>query len=165
MSAFVIDSFAYCRNGEHREGDIPVAGLQRLTEDTADDAGTLHWVLQGGSDQMGHSRLDLSVAGKVHLTCQRCLTPFEFAIDSHSSLILAKDEEQIEGIDALLEDDSVDVIVGSAVFNVVELIEDEALLALPLAPKHDVCPDAATLEALKGASKPSPFAGLKNLKS
>jgi len=31
-------------------------------------------------------------------------------------------------------------------------------------PKHEVCPDSQLLDALK-ADKPSPFAGLKNLKS
>lgn len=164
MNAFVIDSFDYCRHGERREGDLPVAGLQRLNEDTADSSGTIHWVLQGGTDQLGHARLNLAITGSVQLMCQRCLTPFAFAIDSASSLILAKDEEHIEGIDAILEDDSVDVIVGSTVFNVLELIEDEGLLALPLAPKHEVCPDKETLEALKAAGKPSPFAALKNLK-
>lgn len=164
MNAFVIDSFAFCRLGERREGDVPVAALQRLAEDTADDSGTIHWTLQGGTDQMGHARLDLTVAGNVKLNCQRCLTSFDFEIDSASSLILAHDEEEIDGIDEIMQDDSVDVIVGSKVFNVLELIEDEALLALPLAPKHDVCPDAKTLEALKSASKPSPFAALKNLK-
>ena len=36
-------------------------------------------------------------------------------------------------------------------------------LALPLAPKHEVCPDARLLDELD-KKKPSPFAGLKNLK-
>lgn len=43
-------------------------------------------------------------------------------------------------------------------------IEDEALLALPQVPKHDVCPDSKLLDVLK-SEKPSPFAGLKDLKS
>ncbi len=165
MNPLVIDSFAFCRLGEHREGVIAVADLPRLEEDTADGSGELHWVLQGGTDQLGHARLDLQVKGKVQLMCQRCLTAFAFEIDSTSSLILAKAEVEIEGIDAILEDEGVDVILGSAVMDVLELIEDEALLALPLAPKHDVCPDPEDLERLKATAKPSPFAALKNLKS
>ena len=164
MSPLVIDSFAFCRLGEHREGVIAVADLPRLEEDTADGAGSLQWTLNGGTDQLGHARFDLQVNGSVQLMCQRCLTAFSFEIDSHSSLILAKAEVEIEGIDAILEDEGVDVILGSAVFNVLELIEDEALLALPLAPKHDICPDPKDLERLKASSKPSPFAVLKNLK-
>jgi len=54
------------------------------------------------------------------------------------------------------------VIVGSRTMNAFDLIEDEALLALPQVPKHDVCPDSALLDELK-SEKPSPFASLKNL--
>ena len=164
MNAFVIDSFGYCRLAERRNGVLPVTALQRLSEDTADNSGELTWELQGGTDQLGHSRLDLSVTGTVQLICQRCLTPFTHTIDSNSSLILGRDEAEVDGIEAVLDDESVDVIVGSATFNVIELIEDEALLALPLAPKHEACPDQASLDALKAAGKPSPFAVLKNLK-
>ena len=99
----------------------------------------------------------------VQLMCQRCLNPFAFDIASESILILAKDETRADEIDALLEDDTIDVIVGSKTLNVVELIEDEALLAIPLSPKHLVCPDQATLDARNGAKKSSPFAVLKEI--
>ena len=164
MSAFVIDSFAFSRLGEERHGVLPVAGLKRLTEDTANTSGELAWTLRGGADKYGHARLNLTVDGTVQLVCQRCLTSFDYSIASASSLILARDEAEVDNIDAALDDDEVDVIVGSSAFNVIELIEDEALLALPLAPKHEECPDQATLDALKASAKPSPFAALKNLK-
>jgi uncharacterized protein len=44
------------------------------------------------------------------------------------------------------------------------MIEDEALLALPLSPKHDVCPDPSDFAAAKSGKADSPFAVLKNLK-
>ena len=56
------------------------------------------------------------------------------------------------------------VIVGSRECDIRQLLEDEALLALPQAPKHEQCPDTSLLESLK-SEKVSPFAGLKNLKS
>jgi len=64
----------------------------------------------------------------------------------------------------LLEDDEVDVIVGSHAFDLLQVIEDEALLALPLSPKHETCPDRDAFERLKEDRKESPFAVLKNLK-
>ena len=164
MNTFVINSFEFCRLGERRSGTLALADLPRLAKEAAGSAAPLQWVVQGGTDQFGYARLDLTVTGSVELMCQRCLTPFAFAIDSSSTLILARDEQEVDKLDAVLEDDELDVIVGSKEFNLVELIEDEALLALPLAPKHATCPDAATLEALKSAAKPSPFAVLKNLK-
>jgi uncharacterized protein len=55
------------------------------------------------------------------------------------------------------------VIVGTRSMNLMDLIEDEALLALPQAPKHDVCPDTALLDTVRSEKK-SPFDALKALK-
>ncbi len=164
MSAFVIDTFEFCRLKERREGDVAVADLPRLAEDAADKSGGVHWLLQGGSDKLGNSKLVLSISGVVQLMCQRCLTSFAFEVVSESTLIFAKDEDSIEEIEALLADDAIDVIAGSKAANVAELIEDEVLLAIPLSPKHEVCPDQATLDVLKSTKKASPFAMLKNIK-
>ena len=164
MHAFVIDAFEFCQAKDRREGDMAIVGLPRLAEDTVDRVGQVSWVLQGGVDRSGHSRLNLSVSATVHLMCQRCLTPFAFKVASESTLILAKDEASIDDLEAMLPDDSVDVIAGGQALNVAELIEDEVLLAIPLSPKHEVCPDQAALDALKGAKKPSPFDVLKNMK-
>jgi uncharacterized protein len=125
---------------------------------------SLHWSLQGGADSLNHPQLILSVSGAIELMCQRCMTPLKFAVESESVLILAKTDERADEIDALLADDTVDVIVASKTLNIMELIEDEALLAMPLAPKHDICPDNASLDDLMGTKKASPFAVLKGLK-
>lgn len=164
MNVLVIDAFEFCRLKERREGDFAVADMHRLAKDTLDKSGTIHWAVQGGSNHLGHPTLTLSVSGAVQLMCQRCLQPFGFDIDSVSTLVLAEDEEGIDEIEALLADDTVDVIVGSRSQNVVELIEDEALLALPLSPRHEVCPDQARMGAAEGAQKVSPFAVLKGVK-
>lgn len=164
MSAFVIDAFDFSRLKERREGDVLVADLARLSAESVNKSASLHWTLQGGADSLNHPQLILSVSGSIELMCQRCMTPLKFAVESESILILAKTDERADEIDALLDDDNVDVIVGSKALNVMELVEDEALLAIPLAPKHDVCPDNAALDDLMGAKKPSPFAVLKGLK-
>jgi uncharacterized protein len=78
-------------------------------------------------------------------------------------LVLGRDDEEADQIEEILDDESIDVIVGSACVDIRDLFEDEALLALPQAPKHEVCPENGLLDALK-SEKVSPFAGLKNLK-
>jgi uncharacterized protein len=92
------------------------------------------------------------------------LTPFAFDIESESVLVLASDDASADAIDALLDDDAVEVIVGGRNFSILELIEDEALLAIPVSPKHVVCPERLVTGTLKDAEKVSPFAVLKNLK-
>ncbi len=164
MNAFVIDAFEFCRLKERREGEIAIADLPRLADESTDRAGSMHWALQGGTDEQGHAQLTLSVAGAINLMCQRCLTPFVFDVASESILVLAPDEASADEIDTQLADESVEVIVGSRNFDIVQLIEDDALLTIPLSPKHEVCPDHVAPAAEQDAKEESPFAVLKNLK-
>ncbi|MES2740798.1 MAG: YceD family protein [Pseudomonadota bacterium] len=163
MNAFVIDAFEFSRINGSREGVTPVAEMTRLTKDCADASGEISWKVTGGASQQGYPQLRLSVAGSVNLICQRCLTAYAHRIDSSTVLVLGKDDEQADEIEALLDDEAIDVIVGSRSMHLGALVEDEALLALPLAPKHAVCPDSSALDAL-ASEPPSPFAGLKGLK-
>jgi len=165
MNAFVIDAFEFCRLKERCSGESLVSDLPRLAEEVVGKSGVIRWSLEGGTDTLGHPMLLLSVSGSVQLMCQRCLTPFESDIASIASLILAKDEVGADDIEAMLqEEDAFDVIVGSKALNIRDLIEDEALLAIPLAPKHEVCPDQAALVDLQSNKKASPFDVLKGLK-
>lgn len=163
MNAFIIDAFEFCRLKEHRQGEISVADSSRLSGECVDKSAVLSWSIDGGTSSLGFEQLRLSVSGSVTLLCQRCLTPCTFEIASESSLILAKNDAHADEIEAMLDDDTIDVIVGSKELDVVVLIEDEVLLAIPLAPKHDRCPDTAALKALNGAKKISPFDALKRL--
>jgi len=164
MNAFVIDSFDFCRQKEHRAGEVPVAGLARLSAESVNQSGMLKWSLQGGFNNRGNPQLTLSVSGQVQLRCQRCLGVFPFDIESESVLVLARDEANADEMDALLADEPVEVVVGTKAMDVMALVEDEALLALPLAPKHGVCPGQALPDPMQDENKESPFAVLKNLK-
>jgi uncharacterized protein len=164
MSAFVIDAFDFCRTNGSRDGVTPVAEMTRLAKDCADNSGTIAWSVEGGASKHGYPKMTLSVSGTVQLICQRCLTPFAHEIDSTTVLMLGKDDEQADEIEEVIDDESIDVIVGSRTMNLGDLVEDEALLALPLAPKHLVCPETGLLDSLK-TEKKSPFAVLKDLKS
>lgn len=166
MGALVIDAFAFCKKNERHEGEEAVAGLSRLAAETTDQAGTVKWSLAGGLNHFGHAQLTLSVSGEVNLVCQRCLSALPYQIDSESVIVLAKDESNADEIESMLDDDAIDVIVGSTAFDAHYLIEDEALLALPLAPKHSVCPDAKVSGSAEGSGvRPSPFAMLKDIKT
>ena len=163
MNAFVIDAFEFCRINGSREGVTPVAEMTRLIKDCADSSGTIAWKVQGGTSKLGYPQLTLSVAGSVQLICQRCLTPFSYPIDASTTLMLGKDDEHADEIEDAVDDESVDVIVGSRAMNMADLIEDEALLALPFSPRHEQCPDTALLDSVNTEMK-SPFAGLRDLK-
>ncbi|MBA5608363.1 DUF177 domain-containing protein [Duganella sp. FT3S] len=164
MSAVVIDAFEFCRTNGISEGVTPVAEMTRLTKDCADQSGTISWKLEGSTSKQGFPQIRLSVSGTVQLVCQRCLTPYAYKIDSSTLLMLGKDDAHADEIEEMIDDETIDVIVGTRSMSVADLVEDEALLALPHTPKHDVCPDVALVKAAQSA-KPSPFDALKGLKS
>jgi len=168
----IIDAFAFCRSGEQQSGVLSPDQLVRLRAECVSGQGEVAWKLVGTTHASGYPTLRLSVHATIHLMCQRCLTPFVFQIQSESTVILAKDEQVADEIEASLEygeeggDAGFDteVIVGSKAFDIMALIEDEALLAIPQSPKHEVCPAkevAEKLDAFAIAKKESPFAALK----
>lgn len=163
MNAFLIDAFAFARQKELREGELALSQLSRLAAECAAGDGKLNWAVQGGTHAVGVPQMRLQLQGEVHLVCQRCLQQFAFHLESEALLVLAKDDEHADELEELIDDDSVDVIVGSNSMNLLDLVEDEALLALPLSPRHKVCPDNSLLESVQ-AEKELPFAVLQGLK-
>lgn len=162
----VIDAFAFCRSGEHQSGKFSLAELARLRAECVSSDGQIEWELVGATHASGYPLLQLSIRGTMYLMCQRCLTPFAFHVESATRLILATDEAKADEIDASIEEDEIEVIVGSKAFDIVTLIEDEALLVIPLSPKHEVCPkdksSAEKFDAFAKAKKVSPFAAIKD---
>jgi uncharacterized protein len=92
------------------------------------------------------------------LRCQRCLEPMEFAVDTDETLVLAAtlDEIHAEPADA----HAPDRVVAGKEMALGELIEDELLLALPFAPRHEDCRPAGAGDS---AESDSPFAALRGL--
>lgn len=160
----IIDAFAFCRNGEQQAGKWRLSDLSRLRAECVSDDGDIAWTLVGEMSKQanGYPVLHLTVNGTVQLKCQRCLAPYVFQIKSDSKMLLAKDESAADQLDALFQDEF-EVIVGSKTCDVMVLIEDEALLALPLSAKHDVCPDEVKLDVFANGKKESPFAVLKKV--
>lgn len=163
MTAKAIDLFEFCRHQQQLTGQVPVGDLARLSAELADRHGELAWSLQGGQHETGAAQLTLQIAGQVSLICQRCLTPYAQNLASTSVLVLARTEDEADETEARLDDDSIDVIVPSSLQDVMVLVEDEALLALPLSPRHETCPDNAAPEVSNDKAE-SPFAVLKKLK-
>lgn len=158
----IVDGFEFCRQGQQASGRAPVAEFDRLAADLPSREGELDWSVEGGHHRAGDPQITLRLAGSVRLLCQRCLTPFEHQFRAEALLVLARDEADADATEARLDDDAVDVIVGSASMDLKALVEDEAMLSLPLSPRHKECPEALPEAA---ASPPeSPFSVLKKLR-
>ena len=133
---------------------------------------TLKWQATGESrtavDGSVRPAIHLQVQANVPLTCQRCMEAVHTPIDVDRHFIFVPDEATAAAMDDDSEDD---VLEMSADFNLLGLIEDEVLMALPLVPRHDVCPTGVIQSAQTddfndvGEEKPNPFAALAALKN
>lgn len=162
MTAHIVDGFEFCRLGEQLSGSTPVAALERLAAEVADKSGEVRWSFAGGRHPKGFPQLRMVVDGEVSLVCQRCLSSYRQPLASETVLVLARSEADADETEEKLDDDSIDVIVGSTSLDLLQLVEDEVLLSLPLSPRHETCPgDAPKLSTDKPES---PFAVLRKLK-
>ena len=113
----------------------------------------------GGSEIWLH----LHAGACLSLVCQRCLQPVEAVLGVERSFRFVADEKQAAAVDADIEED---VLVLSRTFDLVDLIEDELLLALPLVPRHEMCaqPLAPADDAAPLDERVNPFDVLSELK-
>ncbi len=163
MNSYLIDPFEFCRNGESLKGKASLSQLSRLAAVCVDQADELEWEVSGAVNKLNQAELSLRVSGTVNLVCQRCLLPLVFDVDSETAVLIAKTEEQADEMEGTLgNEDSVEVIVADGKINVLDLIEDEVLLSLPLSSKHEICPDSSMSELKNNIQ--SPFSVLETIK-
>jgi uncharacterized protein len=157
----VIDSLVLVREGGSLHGELPVAGFARLLGALSDSGGSIVYRLQGLMGPRNEPRLLVEVDGALLVRCQRCLEGIVYPVRIRSLLELVGDEKELTQEE--IEDDAKDFLVAERELDVAALIEDELLLALPVAPRHEDCvlPDAGGLEE---AGRVSPFSALAGLK-
>jgi uncharacterized protein len=159
IAGTVIDCLEFARNGGVLERSIGLDELPRLADQLATVEGALSVRLHGSRDNEGKSWLQVDIAGEPVLRCQRCLGGVKFPLATSSRLQLVAPGEEWPDDD--LADDSVDAIAAEQALAVVELVEDEVLLALPIAPRHEQCDSPLASATEQGES---PFAALAALK-
>lgn len=111
--------------------------------------------------------LHLQANTAVPLTCQRCMGAVLTLLRVNQWYRFVATEDI-----AMAEDDQSeeDLLVMEPQFDLLALLEDELLMALPLVPLHDSCPVVPTLRTgktesvVESAEKPSPFAALAQLR-
>ena len=154
----VIDGLEFAKAGSRLQGSWPVAAFRRLRDALRSDDGTLAYELQGLPELQGRPALRLKVDGALQMTCQRCLGSLVFPLRIEVPLLLAATQAEIDA-EPLVADGPESIVAGKEM-PVQALVEDEVLLALPIAPRHEAC--AASVAAATGARQ-TPFAALRGL--
>ena len=167
-----LDVTAFAKAAGQLDGRRPLTQLERLGGSAVSDAlpaggvdvawsarGELR-ALRAGENQVW---LHLTAATRLPLECQRCLQPLDTPLAIDRSFLFVHGEDAAAQLDADGEDD---VLALTRSLDLRELVEDELLLALPLVPRHDVCPEPLHAPAAGEPldEKPNPFAALAALK-
>ena len=153
--AGTIDGRQFARDRGVVSGTLELEDLPRLAE-LGCAAATLRFTVRGSKDPDERQCLTVEAAGQLQLVCQRCLGPLDVPVALSSELELAGTQEEIDAAD-----DDIDRVLATKSMAVAQLVEDEAILALPMVPVHDRC---EARNAPKEDVVTSPFATLATLR-
>lgn len=155
-------------------GQQPVSSYARLLAETAGSASEaiVDWKAIGesraGAAGTAVPWLKLSARTRIQMVCQRCLVPMDVNLGFDRWFRFAADEQT-----AALEDEEAEeeVLAMAHDFDLLALIEDELLMEIPVAPRHEICPEPVQLSVADSdfdapeTQRPNPFAVLDVLRS
>lgn len=170
MGPAIIDPRQFARERATVSGSVAAAALGRLADVLFDAAGTnqqqgsmIHYRVTGFVTPEDQPALRIEAGGEIDLQCQRCLERLKFPLAVQREIVLVAGVDEFE--QPADEQESVDTIPAVSRIDLRELVEEEILLALPLAPRHPAgeC-HLSTAGQVSSQAGASPFAALARLK-
>ena len=155
----VIDSLVFVREASSLQGKLLIADLTRILDKLVDSTVYISFQVMGRFSPRNRPQLLLQLHGVLSVCCQRCLEGIDYPLEVSSVLELVDDDEDLTQEE--IEDDSLDFLPAQEELDVVALIEDEIILDLPSAPRHEMC---SLPEMSHGNGYASPFSVLKSYK-
>lgn len=119
----------------HLCGQLSLARMERLRASLCDGEGMVFIDMRFQRDEEGRDMAVGDVTARLPVRCQRCLEPMEIAIATALCLAFTDAEGKApppDGYDAV-------PLLGDTIL-LSDLVEDELMLALPMAPMHEDCP-------------------------
>lgn len=154
------DPFKFAVEGQSVAGEVPLADFARLADMLVDRQGKVSYSVAGELGSERQARLRVRASGMLPMQCQRCLARMEWPLEVETVLELVRKGQSIP--DEELENDEFDTIEAPTDMDVLALVEDEVVLAMPIAPRHEHCEVPLPSEGV--AKKESPFASLDQLR-
>lgn len=158
----IIDVEKFARAQDRYVGQLEAAALSRLKGMVNPSSKPLKYEIQGALTERREPQIQCTIRGAVYLQCQRCLGDLFLEMKNSSTIIFVESEDKLPLIED--EDESVDYVILPESLDLMALIEEEIILALPLVPRHPEG-ECKELSAQKDQEqKASPFAVLAKLK-
>jgi uncharacterized protein len=144
------------------EGKVKPGALERLAESLANGDGELRYRVSARRDPQRQAELSCIIEGFVFLTCQSSLDTFRHPVSIDDRLVLVDDDSRLPPMQE--ESDTEDYLVVDEPLDVLELVEDAVILALPMIPRKPGLERKEAESKDPEEEKPSPFAKLSGLK-
>jgi uncharacterized protein len=170
-----IDVFTVARNRADWSGRLPLAAMPRLCaslmDGPGDRDGMLAYRCRGLIDAQGRPGLELWLEAVLPLRCDRCAQKLALVLEAERAFYFVTTQAELAAIP--IDDTPEEALLGSAQFDLAALIEDEAILQLPISPRHADCvgvaraapaQPSATADPSAAPGPPHPFAGLAALR-
>jgi uncharacterized protein len=158
------DVWELARRGGVAEGELALKDASRLGAQLADSEGALHYRLCGLIDERGRPSARLELDGLVRARCDRCGEPVEVPIEERALFYFVADEAELGHLP--IDEAPDEPLLGSHRFDLAALVEEQAILALPISPRHSDCAAPAMGDAgqRKEEEQRRPFEALAALK-
>jgi uncharacterized protein len=159
----VLDAWRMVTARRSFEGVLPLSGFTRLAKSLTDTEGNCRFELEFGRDALNLPFVEVRAQADLPLLCQRSLERYLQPVTVLQRLGLITEQAQER---ALTEEMEPLLLDEHGQLRVIDLIEDELILALPVVP---INPDAPEIEAEWAEEDvvddtPNPFAALVALK-
>jgi uncharacterized protein len=170
QNPLLIDNIAFSKKNERIEGELSLQDCPRLRElmqssnltnpTKINHTGLISYVLQGKTDEAGQHILQLTILSSLSAACQRCLSAMPLNINLNFNYLIGEvSDTDVEAVDVDNSDDY-DLQQANKAMDLIALIEDEIIMAMPIAPMHE---EGCTELTTQSGEKPNPFAVLKGL--
>jgi uncharacterized protein len=154
------DPYITAERGRSYKGTIPLCQFERLSDSIIDDQGEARYTLVFAKEDRLYT-----VGGRVHanlyLTCSLCLEKMVLDVDSEIKLGIVSSLLEAER----LPDEYEPLLVVDNQLKIIDIVEEELLLAIPIIPRHVECDINQFVDQHPTQHRNNPFSILAELKS
>ncbi len=148
-----INNKQFALDGLSLDGEILIENCSRVSELHEKISGVVKYNIVGGRDDANRLVLKVSICGIICPLCQNCLELMSLTIEHYSMPVIFNDEAMMHS--ALFDNNEVeDAILADSEFDVLNFLEDELILLIPIAPRHDECVGGALVDKIKSTIQP-----------
>lgn len=160
-----VDVFELARTRGDVAGELPIRAAERLAPMLAGTEGVVRYRAEFALDERGRPALRLVWSARLAARCLRCTAAVEVDVGADARFYFVRTEEELDAL-PIDPEEVEEPLLGSRSFDLAALVEDEAILGLPLAPRHALCGDDPTPHdgAAEDPARAGPFAQLAQLR-